>query len=234
MSTRSAFSLVEMLVVMALITMLIAMLLPSLKRAKKAARDVECLSQQRQLMNAVIAFSNDHGTKLPLGQRSWPHFGMLDLYEDSLRSYINDLSVLRCPLDTDVGGIARWWRSWYGNPMDAGDHIALAPHEKGEVNYSYYYYVKMYWAVDRTSGLLNGHELAQYHLETVQHPSELFVSRCFVRHDDEPGFTGLQVAFIDAHAEWVHKDRIQTSCAPWYGEYNLDWTCQGIYGKDLR
>lgn len=223
-----------MLVVITLITMLISLLLPSLGRARKVAWDVECLSQQRQVMNAVIAFSNDHITKLPLGKRSWPHFGMVDLFEDELRSYIGDMNVLRCPLDTDVGGIARWWRSWYGQPMEASDHIALKSHENPEVNFSYYYYVKMYWAVDRTSGILKGHELTQYHLETVQNPSQLFVSRCFIGHGDGPGFTGLQVAFIDGHAEWAPKDRIQTSCAPWYGDYNLDWTCQGIYGKDFK
>lgn len=235
MNARRGFSLVELLVVIALITMLISMLLPSLARAKKFARDVECLSQQRQLMNAVISFSNDHNTKLPIGQRSWPHFSMLDLYEDELRSYLGgNLDVLRCPLDTDVGGIARWWQSWYGQPMSASDHVALLPHEDAQVNFSYYYYVKMYWGVDRTSGILTGHDLTQYNIETVVHPSELFVSRCFVRHDNEPGFTGLQVAFIDAHTEWAPKDRIKKSCAPWYGDYNLDWTCQGIYGKDFK
>lgn len=46
--------------------------------------------------------------------------------------------------------------------------------------------------------------------------------------------TGMQSAFIDAHAEWVDVNRIQHAAVPAYGFYNLDWTKDGIYGKDLK
>ncbi len=232
---RRAFTIIELLVVMSIITLLISLLLPAMSKSRLVAMDAKCLSNQRQILNAILAYSNDQGTKLPMSGRSWPHMGMLDLYEGCVRSYINDdMALLRCPRDYDIGWIARWWRAWYGGPMTAADHQYLKAGENPEVPFSYYWYVKMYWAVDMSSGVLvGGHTLQQHRVESVKHTSGLFTHVCFVDHSGT-GEGGFQTAFIDAHAEFVPLDQAKTSCAPWYGPYNLDWTCFGIFGTDLK
>ncbi|MEL6740435.1 MAG: prepilin-type N-terminal cleavage/methylation domain-containing protein [Planctomycetota bacterium] len=60
-----AFSLVELLVVIAVIALLVAVLLPVLGKARSAARTAACLSQSRQIATAVAAFAADNRGRFP-------------------------------------------------------------------------------------------------------------------------------------------------------------------------
>jgi prepilin-type N-terminal cleavage/methylation domain-containing protein/prepilin-type processing-associated H-X9-DG protein len=60
-----AFSLVEMLVVIAIISILAALLLPALEQGKFRARRVECVSNLQEVGIATHSFANDHGGKFP-------------------------------------------------------------------------------------------------------------------------------------------------------------------------
>src|SRR5699024_8792432 len=62
---ESAFTLVELLVVVSIIAVLIAILLPALSAARKAAQSMSCLSNERQIMLGVSMYALDHDDKAP-------------------------------------------------------------------------------------------------------------------------------------------------------------------------
>jgi len=56
-----AFTLIELLIVIAIIALLLSVLLPSLKKAKEAARNVVCKSNLRQWSLVFSMYTEDHG-----------------------------------------------------------------------------------------------------------------------------------------------------------------------------
>ena len=58
---RAAFTLVELLVVVAIVTILIALLLPALGKARKYAQEVHCAANLRSQGHALNAYVNLYG-----------------------------------------------------------------------------------------------------------------------------------------------------------------------------
>jgi prepilin-type N-terminal cleavage/methylation domain-containing protein/prepilin-type processing-associated H-X9-DG protein len=71
---RRAFTLVELLVVVAIVATLLAILLPGLGQAQRNARRVKCASNLHQLGHAFHMYTNDYsGLAMPLAYfRDWP------------------------------------------------------------------------------------------------------------------------------------------------------------------
>ncbi len=67
--TRAAFTLVEMLVVIAIIGILVSLLLPAVQAARESARRSECTNKLRQIGMAVTAYDALHG-QLPFNSMS--------------------------------------------------------------------------------------------------------------------------------------------------------------------
>lgn len=65
-TSRTGFTLVEILVVIGIIAILIALLLPALARAREQANRTACMNNVRQLAIAAIAYANDNKGIFPL------------------------------------------------------------------------------------------------------------------------------------------------------------------------
>lgn len=90
---RRAFTLIELLVVISIIALLIAILLPALGSARKAARDMVCSSNQRQITTAFANHAVDHD-----GYYSYTGSGSDDWFAiHHNKGYISSHEVVECP-----------------------------------------------------------------------------------------------------------------------------------------
>lgn len=102
--TRSAFTLVELLTVIAIIGMLASLLFPSLKQMRERARSIDCVNNLRQLGQAVQLYAGENSQKLPLVEpiptRPVHPEAPLPSLISNLLSYVQgNVAVFRCPCD---------------------------------------------------------------------------------------------------------------------------------------
>src|SRR5688572_21797364 len=131
-SRVGAFTLLELLAVVAMIAILAAMLLPAISKAKIRSQAVACLNNNRQLATAWLLYADDHNDRLAynLGGPNRTSVAMrtnlnwvnnllnwsLDsdntntatITEASLAPYANRaVSIYRCPSDRALSAIQR-------------------------------------------------------------------------------------------------------------------------------
>ncbi len=100
------FTLVELLVTMGIIAILAAICLPVAARAKAKARQVECVSNLRQLGLSFRIFAQEHRGRFPMGVRvryggTWEYAQRGDAWRhfQAMSNLVDSPKLLCCPTD---------------------------------------------------------------------------------------------------------------------------------------
>jgi len=106
------FTLIELLVVIAIIGILAALLLPSLGSAKRAAQNINCVSNLRQISVGLNLYIEDNRGRLP-------NCAMIPSQQTNLQSICKTLSfhvpakgVFRCPSDNKIFPVEQISYEW--------------------------------------------------------------------------------------------------------------------------
>ncbi|BCM88382.1 hypothetical protein IAD21_00213 [Abditibacteriota bacterium] len=96
---RAAFTLIEVLVVVAIIAILAAILFPVFARARENARRSTCQSNLRQIALGIAQYVQDYDEKFPLGVVNRTLLPTTGTYAwgDAVQTYIKSLQVYQCP-----------------------------------------------------------------------------------------------------------------------------------------
>jgi type II secretory pathway pseudopilin PulG len=138
----TAFSLLELLVVIGIAVILAALLVPVLSQAKTKARNIACLNHLRQLGVAARLYAEDSGGRLPAAellpsnptdpQHPLPRISeILGPYVSKVAGTNASAPVFKCPADNDwfyeaEGSSYQWNAGLNGRRIDFGENSRFA------------------------------------------------------------------------------------------------------------
>lgn len=226
---KKAFTLVELLVVIAIMAILMAILLPALSKAREQARTTVCKTNLKTQWTACTMYMDDYGGRFPTSDASYYGWGgkqgtEIDSYEEEfarsastrlLNKYVgrlgtvdiddmdNALKVFQCPSDRGCFGGAWNDSAIFGGP----DRLPSAWETLG---YSYHY---------NCAALNNDYDkgLLGKKLSVVRLPDEVLLvgdwtmttyflnynpfEEAYWHNRQELGWSN--VAFVDGHVEYI-------------------------------
>ncbi len=115
-----AFTLIELLTVIAIISLLISILLPSLSRAREQAKSVHCLARLKEMGNALAAYMNNFGGQLPPA-----------LWNPDRKS-------LERETDVDFGWCEIVWTYVYSDAVKVAEHFPSQRSVRGDIWQNYF------------------------------------------------------------------------------------------------
>lgn len=185
-NSQKAFTLVELLVVIAVIAILAGLLLPALARGKDQAYSTKCLSNFRQIGIGVMMYENDNNESLPLSSHqaaSW--VGVL-------QPLVGGTNLWRCPRDQNKT-----------RPYSFAINEYLLPPEPGETRKNYSTYTSlpsgpetMMFAEARTNMVGSDHFHFTDPMDGGYSPLSFFAQVDVDRHKSSANYL-----FVDGHVD---------------------------------
>lgn len=99
-SRRSGFTLIELLVVIAIIAILAAILFPVFARAREAARQSSCLSNNKQYALAALMYVQDYDERFPMN--AYLNGNCVSTFYQVVEPYVKNDQVTLCPSERDA------------------------------------------------------------------------------------------------------------------------------------
>jgi prepilin-type N-terminal cleavage/methylation domain-containing protein/prepilin-type processing-associated H-X9-DG protein len=96
MKMKKGFTLIELLVVIAIIAILAAILFPVFAAAREKAKATDCLSNQKQIILAIIQYNNDYDEHWPAFDRGVNNVSD-KFWQFQVQPYIQSTAVWLCP-----------------------------------------------------------------------------------------------------------------------------------------
>lgn len=198
---RSAFTLVEMIVVCAIILLLSAMLFPVFETALGKAEGASCISNVRNLGMAARLYADDYDDAIVPAMLPRPPTGRI-CWDMTLQLYLNNRGLLLCPSDETPCQL----RGVICAPHSYGINLELA-----EVGGYLGSSLRLYDIEDPIGTVLfcelNGE---RYRTHGVRY-SEGGIER--VAHNRHGG--GSNYTFVDGHAKWLRPEATEQPDLLW-------------------
>jgi prepilin-type N-terminal cleavage/methylation domain-containing protein/prepilin-type processing-associated H-X9-DG protein len=119
-----AFTLTELLIVIAIIAVLLALLLPAVQSARESARRTQCGNNIRQLANAMLAYAGNNNDTFP---RNSYQITSQVAYENAFSANYALLPYLEQTVLHDEFGFTEPWSTYYRGPMQTKLAVFLCP-----------------------------------------------------------------------------------------------------------
>lgn len=184
-----AFTLIELLVVIAIIGLLIGLAVPGLTKARRQARDTECLTRLHSLSLSFMTYLHDHDRFPALNNEeddgAWQYNYLIYDGRDFNQGFgpliadgstLDDIQALFCPVQIDP----------YHTPGTPTNPWPVVPTQDTRAGWSRRYH-------------LSGKSLAQIK-STMAMASDLIHLPEAVRTGHK---TGVNAVYTDGHARWV-------------------------------
>jgi prepilin-type N-terminal cleavage/methylation domain-containing protein/prepilin-type processing-associated H-X9-DG protein len=213
---RRGFTLIELLVVIAIIAILAAILFPVFARAREAARQSSCLSNTRQMSNAVMMYVQDNdevypymwmggagNVHVPVGQTASTNYF---IWAEAIYPYVKNAGVYQCPSQKFTQAQMPYSTfpvsyNYNGNASGGASGTSMATIGAPATTVLLYdgWTMDAWWYPQDQASLLSG--LTSW---TPASPSPVTWSTTYWnlvrRHNG-----GTNVAFADGHSKWVNK-----------------------------
>jgi prepilin-type N-terminal cleavage/methylation domain-containing protein/prepilin-type processing-associated H-X9-DG protein len=189
-TSSRAFTLVELLVVVAILAALAALLFPVLSQTRAAGRRTTCLAHLRQLSKAHLLYQQDWDDRFPSWVFSGPPrpepYGAFAFWPEFLQPYLRSEPILRhpgAPWSKELPGdetlaeyaLAAWGRGGWGVRAIPAWYWPSPPLSQAQVK-----------RPAETIALMDGWTTARWTKADLR------------RHDG-----GMNASFVDGHARWL-------------------------------